>query len=181
MCPGYCNRQEKDEKCHSKPTVRHFFPLFAHDSTTRPRDPNQRAELIGDTPLSLPNHEPRDSVSAAMPLNHKDSPAPSLTGELTVPGQYPRVRMRRNRSHGWVRRLVAESRLDPSDFIWPVFVQDGAPGRQPIAAMPGVDRLSIEALVEAAGEAAELGVPAIALFPFVPPELKTADGAEACR
>ena len=116
-----------------------------------------------------------------MPLNHKDSPAPSLTGELTGPGQYPRVRMRRNRSHGWVRRLVAESRLDPSDFIWPVFVQDGAPGRQPIAAMPGVDRLSIEALVEAAGEAAELGVPAIALFPFVPPELKTADGAEACR
>jgi delta-aminolevulinic acid dehydratase/porphobilinogen synthase len=89
--------------------------------------------------------------------------------------------MRRNRSHGWVRRLVAESRVDPSDFIWPVFVQDGAPGRQPIAAMPGVDRLSIEALVEAAGEAAELGVPAIALFPFVPPELKTADGISCSR
>ena len=114
-----------------------------------------------------------------MPRNHKlagDSP-----GELRSLGSYPRRRLRRNRSHDWIRRLVAESRLTPADFIWPVFLQEGGSSREPLPSMPGVDRLSIEALVDAAGEAAELGIPAIALFPFVPPALKGEDGAEACR
>jgi len=77
--------------------------------------------------------------------------------------------------------LVAESRLHTSDFIWPIFVQDGPAAREPIAAMPGVDRLSIAALVDAAGAAAELGISAVALFPVVPPELKDENGSEACR
>jgi porphobilinogen synthase len=80
-----------------------------------------------------------------------------------------------------VRRLVAESRLAVDDLIWPVFVHEGARARDPVAAMPGVFRLSIDALVDAAGEAAELGIPAIALFPVVPAELKSGTGEEACR
>ena len=114
-----------------------------------------------------------------MPRNHKLAGGPP--GELRSLGSYPRRRLRRNRSHDWIRRLVAESRLTPADFIWPVFLQEGAGAREPLPSMPGVDRLSIEALVDAAGEAAELGIPAIALFPFVPPALKGEDGAEACR
>jgi porphobilinogen synthase len=114
-----------------------------------------------------------------MPRNHKETGGPP--GELRSLGHYPRRRLRRTRSHDWVRRLVAESRLAPADLVWPVFVQDGPGAREPLPSMPGVDRLSIGALVDAAGEAAELGIPAIALFPFVPPELKGEDGAEACR
>ena len=114
-----------------------------------------------------------------MPRNHKLAGGPP--GELRSLGSYPRRRLRRNRSHDWIRRLVAESRLAPADFIWPVFLQEGGSAREPLPSMPGIDRLSIEALVDAAGEAAELGIPAIALFPFVPPALKGEDGAEACR
>jgi len=114
-----------------------------------------------------------------MPRNHKLAGGPP--GELRSLGSYPRRRLRRNRSHDWIRRLVAESRLAPADFIWPVFLQEGGQAREPLPSMPGIDRLSIEALVDAAGEAAELGIPAIALFPFVPPALKGEDGAEACR
>src|SRR5262249_45425654 len=76
-------------------------------------------------------------------------------------------------------RLVGENRLLADDLIWPVFVQEGAGAREAVASMPGVNRLSIEALVEAAGQAAELGVPAIALFPGVPPQLNSEDGAES--
>ena len=114
-----------------------------------------------------------------MPRNHKLAGGPP--GKLRSLGSYPRRRLRRNRSHDWIRRLVAESRLAPPDFIWPVFLQEGGRAREPLPSMPGIDRLSIEALVDAAGEAAELGIPAIALFPFVPPALKGEDGAEACR
>src|SRR5579862_4567346 len=92
---------------------------------------------------------------------------------------YPRVRMRRNRRDDWTRRLVAENALSPADFLWPVFVHDGAEARVPIPSMPGVDRLSIQNLVNAAGEAHELGIPVIALFPATPAERKSADGEEA--
>src|SRR3546814_1538839 len=60
-------------------------------------------------------------------------------------GAFPQVRLRRNRSAGWVRRLVAENRLGTDDLIWPVFVHDGN-GRQPVASMPGVDRLGLDCL-----------------------------------
>lgn len=65
------------------------------------------------------------------------------------------------------------------DFIWPVFVVDGENERQPIASMPGVDRLSLDLMVASAAEAAELGIPAICLFPYTDPHLKTKDCAEA--
>jgi len=95
------------------------------------------------------------------------------------PGQFPTTRMRRNRSSAWLRRLVAEHRLSVDDLIWPVFVQEGKDKRAAIPSMPGVDRLSIDLLAQAAGEAFELGIPAIALFPATDPAKKTADGDEA--
>ena len=116
-----------------------------------------------------------------MPRDHKDHRTAQPTARLDGIGEYPRVRLRRNRAADWVRRLVAENRLDVDDLIWPVFVHEGGKAREPVAAMPGVYRLSIEALVDAAGEAAELGIPAIALFPVVPAELKSEGGEEAFR
>ncbi|HEY3912601.1 MAG TPA: porphobilinogen synthase [Stellaceae bacterium] len=86
--------------------------------------------------------------------------------------------MRRNRRDAWSRKLVAENVLSAGDLIWPVFVHDEG-HRELIASMPGVFRLPIPALIDAAGEAAALGIPTVAVFPAVPPALKDADGSEA--
>jgi porphobilinogen synthase len=104
-------------------------------------------------------------------LRPLESPKPDLPGETSASpshGQYPRVRMRRNRSDDWTRRLVAENRLAIDDLIWPVFVHD-ADGREDIPSMPGVQRH------------AELGIPAVALFPVVPVARKTEMAEESCN
>jgi porphobilinogen synthase len=98
---------------------------------------------------------------------------------MQIFGRYPRTRLRRNRRHAWSRALVAENRLAPADLIWPVFVQEGKAKRTPIPSMPGVARLTIDELVKDTKRAAKLGIPAIALFPVVPPDRKTEDGDEA--
>ena len=87
--------------------------------------------------------------------------------------------MRRNRQHDWSRRLITETKLSPSDLIWPLFIIDGDNTRETVTSMPGVERLSIDLIVEAAGEAIELGLPAIAVFPNTDPALKTPDAKEA--
>jgi porphobilinogen synthase len=92
---------------------------------------------------------------------------------------YPHIRMRRLRRHDWTRRLVAETSLSPADFIWPVFVIEGENRREPVASMPGVERLSVDLAAKAAKEASGLGIPVIALFPQTPAALKTEDGREA--
>jgi porphobilinogen synthase len=92
--------------------------------------------------------------------------------------QFPVARPRRLRRADWTRRLVAENSLSVNDLIWPIFVHD-ATSNAPIASMPGVERLSIDAAVAAAREAEQLGIPAIALFPATDPKLKTEDGREA--
>ncbi len=89
---------------------------------------------------------------------------------------FPTTRMRRLRAHGWSRALVAEASLAPADFIWPLFV---AETRGPIASMPGVERLTVDDAAAAAQEAAKLGIPAVALFPYTDVSLKTPDGREA--
>ncbi|HWK45710.1 MAG TPA: porphobilinogen synthase [Stellaceae bacterium] len=96
-------------------------------------------------------------------------------------GAYPDTRLRRNRRDDWSRRLVAEHRLSVDDLIWPIFVQEGHGLATPIASLPGVERLSIDRTVEAAAQAQDLGIPAIALFPALDRSLKTEDGAEAWR
>jgi porphobilinogen synthase len=95
------------------------------------------------------------------------------------PGQFPTTRLRRNRRTAWSRRLVAENRLSVDDLIWPIFVHEGQGKRAAIPSMPGVERLSIDLLAQAAGEACELGIPAVALFPATDPAKKTPDGDEA--
>ena len=92
---------------------------------------------------------------------------------------FPRSRPRRLRQHAWSRRLVAESRLAPADLIQPMFILEGERQRQPVASLPGIDRLSIDLLLPAVEQALEVGIPAVALFPCTPEERKSEDGAEA--
>lgn len=94
-------------------------------------------------------------------------------------GQFPERRMRRLRRTAFLRDLVRESRLSPSDFIYPVFILDGSRQRQAIASMPGIERVSIEWLMPIAEEAVRLGIPALALFPVIESALKTPRGEEA--
>ncbi|MBV9419684.1 MAG: porphobilinogen synthase [Alphaproteobacteria bacterium] len=93
--------------------------------------------------------------------------------------RFPAIRMRRLRRHDWTRKLVAENTLSASDFIWPIFIVDGEKKREPVPSMPGVDRISVDLVPAAAEEAAKLGIPVIALFPYTDPSLKTPDGKEA--
>ena len=92
---------------------------------------------------------------------------------------YPLTRFRRTRRTAALRDLTQEHRLSVADLIWPVFLRDGSGMREPVASMPGVDRLSLDLVVEAARMAADLGIPAICLFPYTDPALKTADCREA--
>jgi porphobilinogen synthase len=112
---------------------------------------------------------------------HKTASKVELSAERSPQGQFPRVRMRRNRAADWSRRLVRETNLTVDDLIWPVFIKDGGAKREPIPSMPGVHRLTIPALLSAAEEAAKLGIPAIALFPYVPKEQKDERAEEAVR
>lgn len=100
-------------------------------------------------------------------------------GPLNASGAFPSVRMRRNRQADWTRRLVAENRLAVDDLIWPLFVIEGTAAREPVGSMPGVERLSVDLAVEAARRAADLGIPAIALFPNTDPSKRSDDAAEA--
>lgn len=92
---------------------------------------------------------------------------------------FPATRLRRLRRTAGLRDLVQENTVTPADFIWPVFVRDGEGVKEPIPSMPGVFRLSVDLVVEAAREAHALGIPVICLFPYTDPALKTEDCAEA--
>ncbi|HCV77899.1 porphobilinogen synthase [Pseudomonas oryzihabitans] len=92
---------------------------------------------------------------------------------------YPATRMRRQRRDEFSRRLMREHVLTVDDLILPVFVLDGEGRREAIPSMPGVERLSIDLLLEEAAELVALGIPAVALFPVTPTERKSLDGAEA--
>jgi porphobilinogen synthase len=96
-----------------------------------------------------------------------------------VSPSFPAVRMRRIRAHEWSRRLCAENTLSPADLIWPIFVLDGKNRSEKVESMPGVNRISVDLAVKAAEEAANLGIPVMALFPHTDPARKTADGREA--
>ncbi len=94
-------------------------------------------------------------------------------------GRFPTVRMRRNRRHRWTREMVAEQHLTAKDFIWPVLVHGGPEPEVPVPSMPGVVRYSLNAVVDAVGQAVELGIPAIAIFPATDPSKKTPLAEEA--
>jgi porphobilinogen synthase len=116
-------------------------------------------------PLARPSPQPARSLHEG-PL------------DLAV-GAFPAVRLRRNRRRAWSRRLVAENVLSTGDLIWPMFVCEGADTRTPVDSMPGIDRISVDLAVAAARQAAALGIPAIALFPYTDPRLRSDDGREA--
>ena len=92
---------------------------------------------------------------------------------------FPLARPRRLRRKPWIRDLVAEVRLAPADLIWPIFVREGTGIAEPVPSLPGVERLSIDRAVAAAEEAAELGIPCIALFPYTEAADKNPEASEA--
>src|ERR1700712_2414121 len=92
---------------------------------------------------------------------------------------YPHIRMRRMRRDAFSRALMRETTLTASDLILPVFVCEGHGTREPVASMPGVERLSIDLMVKLAGQAHALGIPALALFPSTPDDVKSDDACEA--
>lgn len=96
-----------------------------------------------------------------------------------IAAPYPAARPRRLRQAPWVRDLVRENTLTPSDLLWPIFVRDGQNEREPIATMQGVERLSVDLAAKAAKEAEALGIPVIALFPYTDPSLRDEAGSEA--
>ena len=98
---------------------------------------------------------------------------------MQILGQYPNVRMRRMRRDDFSRRLMREHRVTADDLIYPVFVLDGDKRVQPVASMPGVERVSLDRLLPIAEECVRLGIPVIALFPVIEQALKSADGREA--
>lgn len=92
---------------------------------------------------------------------------------------FPSSRLRRTRQSPAIRALVRQNRLSVEDLIWPVFVRDGENVEEPVVSMPGVMRRSVDRIATAAREAADLGIPAICIFPYTDPALKTEDCAEA--
>jgi len=97
----------------------------------------------------------------------------------TTRAGYPATRMRRMRRDAFTRRLMRETQLSSADLIYPVFVLEGEGRREPVASMPGIERLSIDLLLAEAAEIHKLGIPAIALFPVTPLERKSEDASEA--
>ncbi len=92
---------------------------------------------------------------------------------------FPTTRMRRNRAQPFVRNLTRENELTVNDLIYPMFVIEGTGTREPVASMPGIERLTIDELTRECEQVAKLGIPAVALFPNVDRSLRTDDGAEA--
>jgi len=92
---------------------------------------------------------------------------------------FPHTRPRRLRRAPWIRSMVAETRLGVEDLIWPLFIREGTDVVEPVASLPGVSRLSVDRAVEAAREAADLGIPCIALFPYTKAADKNPEATEA--
>ena len=90
-----------------------------------------------------------------------------------------KVRPRRNRKADWSRRLVRENALTADDLIWPLFICEGSKTREPVASMPGIERVSVDEAVREAERAAKLKIPALALFPNTEPEKRDERGSEA--
>ena len=114
-------------------------------------------------------HTP-DFVSIASPFHLEE------TGAIDLP-----IRLRRNRKSGAIRSLLQETRLHPSDFIYPVFVLEGSKRKEEISSMPGINRMSVDLLLKDVEESLKLGIQSVNLFMYVPNEKKDAFGSEALR
>jgi len=114
-----------------------------------------------------------------LPSRPKYSPLPGQDAPAIAKKLNLAARLRRNRKAEWSRRLVRETALSADDLIWPVFLCEGEKTRELVASMPGVERLTIDLAVRAAVEAAELKIPALALFPLTPQHLRNEAASEA--
>jgi porphobilinogen synthase len=123
------------------------------------------------------HHGQLPSVSAKLGIDKLGEHIMSTAVPVRAP--YPATRLRRLRANDWSRRLVRENTLSANDLIYPVFVLEGSQRREAVASMPGVDRLSIDLLVEEAAEWVALGIPALAIFPVTPMDVKSLNAAEA--
>ncbi|WP_317203216.1 porphobilinogen synthase [Janthinobacterium sp.] len=94
---------------------------------------------------------------------------------------FPAIRMRRMRRDPFSRALMRENTVTSADLIYPVFILEGVNRREAVASMPGVERISVDVLLEVAAECVALGIPVLALFPVIDTALKTEDGVEACN
>ena len=92
---------------------------------------------------------------------------------------YPAIRLRRTRTSAWSRALHRENQLSPDQLIWPLFVTEGQGVEDPVAALPGVSRWSVDGIAARAKEAVDLGIPCLALFPNTPADKRSDDGREA--
>ncbi|WP_188421323.1 porphobilinogen synthase [Oxalicibacterium solurbis] len=99
--------------------------------------------------------------------------------KLLTNAQFPAVRMRRMRKDAFSRAMMRENAITPADLIYPVFITDGENQREKVSSMPGVERLSIDLLLNVAEECVALHIPVLALFPVISASLKTPDGIEA--
>lgn len=116
----------------------------------------------------------------AWPLSQRaKSDAASKSDIVSSPKRDLPIRLRRNRQAEWIRRLVRETSLCTDDLIWPIFLCEGDKVREPVTAMPGVERLSVDLAVRAAADAEALGIPALALFPFTDPKRRDEEATEA--
>ncbi|EPE38019.1 delta-aminolevulinic acid dehydratase [Candidatus Photodesmus katoptron] len=98
---------------------------------------------------------------------------------ISIQGRFPKRRMRRIRKHDFSRRLIAENQLSVNDLIYPMFILEGKQRRESIKSMPNIERLSIDLMLKEARYLADLGIPAIALFPVIPKDKKSCFASEA--
>ncbi|WP_298252210.1 porphobilinogen synthase [Bradyrhizobium sp.] len=117
------------------------------------------------------------AIKFGRPIEMRDTPRRDAT--LSAPSLDLAIRPRRNRKAEWARRMVRENVLTTNDLIWPLFVSDGQNKRNPVASMPGVERLSVDQAVREAERAMQLDIPCIALFPYTDPSLRDDHGSEA--
>src|SRR5690606_11416945 len=115
---------------------------------------------------------PRRRRPLLRPTRHTREPEMSM---------YPETRPRRMRRDDFSRRLMREHQLTTDDLIYPVFVTEGEQQRAAVGSMPGVERVSLDLLLEVAQDCVNLGIPVMALFPVIDPALKTPDGIEAAN
>ena len=117
---------------------------------------------------------------AAYCLRHKRiAKVPFSSPRISTASSFPNTRMRRLRAQGFSRKLVAENNLTANDLIYPMFVLEGTQQTEAINSMPGINRLSIDLLVEECKQLLGLGIPAVALFPVTPASAKSLDACEA--
>jgi len=118
------------------------------------------------------------AIKFGRPIEPRDTP-PRAEQATPATALHLTTRLRRNRKTEWARRLVRENTLTTNDLIWPLFVADGDNRREPVASMPGVERLSVDQCVREAERAVKLDIPCIALFPYTEASLRDPDGSEA--